>query len=195
MKVLHNEEKNDFFRNAKGEIDLTIDEYYIDCYNDIIIYNYGNHTKLGEGILVAYIPSLGRGHNIINKIEKHSIEILSEENDAEVFIYFNIKNIDKVCSIVKAKTSGASISPLSEKNLEWINYEIPQKDLDKYRVSSKDIPINAYRHIYSEFAKKNKLDLDRKRKLAKLPIKEYIHSLGLWKKYCKFLEEYNGKEV
>lgn len=53
---------NDFPRDVDGGIDS--EDIYIDCRNDIQIYHYGHST------LVAYIPSIIRGHNIIKSIFK-----------------------------------------------------------------------------------------------------------------------------
>lgn len=95
---------------------------------------------------------------------------------------------------MKAIKKGATINPFSEKNLQWDSYSIPKKDLLKYDNVKEGIHITKFKTIYSEFEQKFKLDFDRKRKLARLDIRDYIHSLGLWEEYIKFLVEYKTRE-
>lgn len=136
---------NDFPRDENGNLDT--DDVYIKCANNCQIYHYGKST------LVAYIPSLGRGHNILfamaNRLcgitEKGDYDDLyaaleSEgtikdivENDKEIEFKFNAKNLEFVTEFLKPQTSGAGISPFSTKNLPKGNYAIPTADLDEYK--------------------------------------------------------------
>lgn len=62
LKAHIDQNTNDFPRDIHGHIDS--DDIYIDC-------AMGNQiTHYGHGILVAYIPSIGRGHNILKAIGK-----------------------------------------------------------------------------------------------------------------------------
>lgn len=201
VKVVHDVNSNDFYRNKQGEIDYTIDDLYIECSKGKQIYYFGyissmpNHSVCRQ-TLVAYIPSIKSGHNISESLIEQGLKCYVEENDAEVFIYFNPDDIDLVCKEMSAKVSGAKIQPFDEKNLDWdTTYNIPDKDLLPYKQLTENISMRKFKEIYSQFESKHRLDFDRKRKLARLPIKEYIHSIGCWGKYLKFLGEYNGEKV
>ena len=224
---------NDFPKKLNGtyeDIDM-----YIPCASGGQIYSYGH------GILVAYIPSIGRGHNIIKAIAKELIGedfvekecneithnkndepvnhydyekiydgILKEgtiryimENDAEVEIKFHAKDVELIAKYMKPLTFGASISPFSTKNLP--------KRKEKYSAISAD-EMREYESILNQIPKDELLKLSRltsrfigdilqnKRQYRQLNIKadmrkkmlkgkEYIHSMGLWNEYIKYLKE------
>lgn len=148
---------NDFPRNDDGSIDSSYDDIYIKCANGSQIYHFGHST------LVAYIPSIGRAHNIIISIAKE-LKLISEdtesrdyeilysklndagtifdihEYDSEVEFKFNAKNMDLVAKYLKPQTMGADISPFSTKNLPKKNYEIPSENIKEYREIIDSIP-------------------------------------------------------
>ena len=74
---------NDFPRTDDECIDPSYDDIYIKCANDSQIYHYGKST------LVAYIPSVGRGHNIL-------IAIAKELNTSVQPIFYQFKNMNEV---------------------------------------------------------------------------------------------------
>jgi len=160
-------------------------------------YHYGNTESKVRSIdkhtLVAYIPSLGRGHNIVKELTKNNINFYTEDNDEEVFIYFSPSDIALVATLVKAKVAGATIKPFSEKNLQWNDYTIPEELDNKYKQAIQGMPIAKIGRVYNEFAELNKIDLDRKRKFARLKVKDYIHSIGKFNQLIKFIEQ--TKEV
>lgn len=150
-------ELNDFPRDDNGSIDSSYDDIYIKCANGSQIYHYGHST------LVAYIPSIGRGHNVLitiakelNLIDKESNDrnydalytLLTKdktifdivENDEEIEFKFNAKNIDLVAKHLKPQTSGADISPFSSRNLPKSSYIIPNEDLKEYLEITNSIP-------------------------------------------------------
>ena len=68
--------------------------------------------------LQAYIPSLGRGHNVIKYINENigqDIIYDIEETDSEVLFKFNTKYDNQIIPLLKPRTNGASISPFSSK--------------------------------------------------------------------------------
>ena len=149
---------NDYPRDFHGNIDT--DDIYIECAKGTQI------THYGHGILVAYIPSIGRGHNILKSIGRDLIGdqsmklinndyeelyriLLNEgtikeirETDGEIEFKFHAKNIDKIIQYLKPKISGASISPFSSKNLPKPKnkYVIPYDELKEYREIIENIP-------------------------------------------------------
>ena len=185
---------NQFPRKLNGSLEYA--DIYIDCQFGNQIYHYG------QSILQAYIPSLIRGHNIINQIYsdgKSDIIFDIEETDTEVFFNFNSKHIDYIASLLKAKTNGANISPFSSKNLpKNKEFKIPEEELVKYKNIVQNIPkecILNLSHMTNSYLKSLS---NRKRKwedikadmaLKGLKGKEYIYSIGKWEDYIKYLKK------
>ena len=183
-----------FPREENGQ--FADNDVYIDCYNNIQIFSYGH------GILKCYIPSIGRGRNILNAIEKKldkDIVFNIEETDSEILFRFNAKHMKNLEPYLKPKTNGANISPFSSKNLPRNkSYKIPDEDLDKYEVIVKNIPKNqmiAIVHTTKTFlqlltTENNSYDdIKADMALKGLRGKEYIHSIGKWSEYINYLEE------
>lgn len=148
---------NDFPRTDDEGIDPSYDDIYIKCANGSQIYHYGHSA------LMAYIPSLIRGHNILKSLAKE-LNLVGEdaefrdygtlypllenngtifdikENDSEIEFKFNAKNIDMIAKYLKPQTSGADISPFSTRNLPKSNYKIPCEDLALYKEITGSIP-------------------------------------------------------
>ena len=208
---------NDVPRNDDGSIDPSYDDIYIKCANGSQIYHFG------RSILVAYIPSIGRGHNILIAIAKE-LKLIDEdtksrdygtlysilnkdktvfdimENDEEIEFKFNAKNIELIAKYMKPQTSGADISPFSTRNLPKLSYTIPNEDLRDYLEITNRIPKEdkwLISRITNEFMNnilsKNTLyktitmKTDMRKKMLKG--KEYIHSMGSWDEYIKYLKK------
>lgn len=148
---------NDFPRTDDGNIDPYYDDIYIKCANGCEIYHYG------KSILVAYVPSITRGHNIIKAIAAE-LKIINEytesldygtlysllendstifnisENDSEIEFKFHAKNIEMISKYLKPQTLGADISPFSTRNLPKEKYEIPYRDLEEYKQITSVVP-------------------------------------------------------
>ena len=183
----------DFSRKINGtyeDIDM-----YIDC-------QYGNKVfHIGDNVLQAYIPSLIRGHNIIKEIQKNNPSIIFnvEETDSEILFKFKYPNSNKIIPLLKPKTNGANISPFSSKNLpKNKDYVIPDEDLNKYKEIVRKIPQNRIldithntnNFIKSLSTKRNPIEnIKADMKLKGLKGKEYIHSIGKWNEYIKYLDK------
>ena len=201
---------NDFPRDETGKIEEN--DVYIQCSKNCKVYHYG------KSVLVAYIPSLGRGHNILLSIAKDKLGIedridyeelyrkLEEENtvfdiienDSEIEFKFNAKNIEYIMQYLNPKTSGCNISPFSTRNLPKSDYKIPDEDLvvynkimaEKYSERFLDI-----RHITNNFLKSisnkqcNEEKIKADMKLKCMKPKQYIHFIGKWDEYLKVLNE------
>lgn len=168
---------------------------FIVCANKVRIYSYG------RGILEAYIPSIGRGRNILRAIkEEIGNNIVSNiiETDEEVLFHFNAKYIKDLEKYLKPRTSGASISPFSNKNLpKNKSYKIPDADLLPYKKLIVNLPQNQLilvgkyttKFIQSLTTKKNSWEnIKADMALKGLKGKEYIYSIGKWNEYIKYLE-------
>lgn len=170
-----------------------------DCYIDCM---HGNKiTYYGKSILQAYIPSLIRGHNILKAINEINSSIIFdiEETDEEVLFKFKYVDSDKIIPLLKPRTSGANISPFSTRNLpKNKGYKIPDEDLNLYKEIVAKIPperILVLTHITNSYIKtlvnrRNTMDKIRAdMKLKGLSGKNYIHSIGKWKDYIKYMEK------
>lgn len=221
---------NDFPRMENGTLDPSFDDYYIDCKNDIKI-------RHGVGsVLSCYIPSRTRGMNTLKQIYEEralkdapkeqaatqkylenlckalvaeNILVSAEVLDGEVYFEFKADMIDYIAKLVGAKTYGATISPLSPKNLPRTPYKIPDKDLKTYKEAIKNLPTRsttiggktmdvvdvvilneANRKFDKIIAKTKNIDVGKDRRSKCLKTKEYIHSLGMWQQYCEFLQTF-----
>lgn len=204
---------NDFPRDERGNIDS--DDVYIKCAYGNQIYHYGHST------LMAYIPSLGRGHNILyalgkelcgieDRIQYDELYSLLEqqgkiwdivENDKEIEFKFSAKDIELIAKYLKPQTGGANISPFSSRNLPKRKYDIGSMDLQEYRKIINKIPKgniliikNLTSQFLSDILKKDKayrrVDVNADMKKKMLKGKEYIHYIGKWNEYIKYLKEH-----
>ena len=201
---------NDFPRDETGKIEEN--DVYIQCSKNCKVYHYG------KSVLVAYIPSLGRGHNILlsiakdklgikdridyeelyRKLEKENTVFDIVENDSEIEFKFNAKNIEYIMQYLNPKTSGCNISPFSARNFPKSDYKIPDEDLVAYnkimaeKYSERFLDI---RHITNNFLKSisnkqcNEEKIKADMKLKCMKPKQYIHFIGKWNEYLKALNE------
>lgn len=153
---------NDFCRDIHGQL-CNNSDIYIKCNSGVKIFHYGGD------LLEVYIPSIGKGHNILiaiaedlnincedrdydriyKELYNSKLILYIEENDIEVLFRIKDKNLSKIISLLKPQTSGASISPFSPKNL-------PQgKGNNKYVYTSTQI--KEYEKITSIIPKEDKL--------------------------------------
>lgn len=198
-------ETNDFPRDSNGNIEDDL-EIYITCQNGNRIEYYGlNESR--RAILLAYIPSLGRGRNIKKALDKQGIDILYyDESDEEVLFHFNAADIETVATLMKAKTSGASISPYSKKNLPKTKIDIPEEDMAAYKDIVDKVDKNdklLIHRITTEFLdnvlakelrpKGTRKLYDYKTDMKKLKLardsKGYIWTKELWNEYLEHLEK------
>lgn len=182
---------NDFPRKIKGgyeDIDC-----YIDCQNNNKVFHYGHN------ILMAYIPSIQRGHNIIKAINNIGENLIFniEETDTEVIFYFKYSNSDKIIPLLKPKTLGNNISPFSTKNLPKTDYKIPDEDLLRYKSITANLPKELWystnvitQNFIKSLARKKSDYEDIKADMRQqgLKGKNYIHSIGKWDEYLKHLK-------
>lgn len=118
---------------------------------------------------------------------------------------FHYKDSDKIIPLLKPRTSGASISPFSSKNLPRNkDYKIPDENLIHYKNIVAKIPperILTLTHSTNNFikslvTKKNTYEnIKADMKLKGLKNKEYIHSIGKWNDYIHYLEKELEKEI
>lgn len=121
------------------------------------------------------------------------------ETDSEVSFRFNAKHITDLEPYLKPKTNGADRSPFSTKNLPKTKYIIPDEDLVNYKEIVSKLPqnqlitlVHTTNHFLKSLAtKKNTWENIKADMVLKgLKGKEYIHSIGEWNVYIKYLQEH-----
>ncbi len=149
------QDTNDFPRgHEKNELEQI--DVYIKCASGGKVYHYGRNK------LVCYVPSLGRGHNMLKslavKLDLYTEEQMKGftdyeelyskltqtgaildvmENDSEVEWKFDDRNkdyFDIIMGLMKPSTAGCSTSPFSPKNLPMDKtYTIDTDQLQEYK--------------------------------------------------------------
>ena len=197
-------ETHDFPRDEAGNIDDDAG-IYISCQNGSKITYWGLNDSR-RGVLIAYIPSLGRGRNVKKALKKQGIDIFDyNESDEEVMFKFAAADIEPVAELMKARTSGANISPFSSKNLaKRKDVVIPENEMARYKdiISCVDkSSILKIRQINNSFLddvlqkKIKKSDksfnwkTDSKKLCLSRQIKEYIWIKNFWNEYLDYLSK------
>jgi len=192
LKCDFDRESNQFNRKLDG----TLED--IDVYIPI---KSGQITYYGKSILQVWFKSAVRGRNVIKAIEeKYGSDICFDirDNESELLFKFHSKYMEQLEEFLLPKTGGASISPFSTKNLPKSSYTIPEEDLTTYKSIVSDIPKNQLiliSHCTRDFLKSisrksgeyEKLKADMT--LKGIKGKEYIHSIGKWSDYIKYLNK------
>ena len=196
---------NDFPRDASGGIDKETG-IYIKCSQGNKIVYWGLNSSR-RGVLLAYIPSLGRGRNIKRELVKQGVEILDyDESDEEVTFQFLASDIEPVAKLMKANTSGANISPFSTKNLPKVTIDIPENEILKYKILVSKVGtagmtmIRMANKAFLDDVLAKKLRPPKKRKpfdyvsdMRQMKLsrdtKWYIYKIRLWQDYLEYLEK------
>lgn len=217
---------NDFPRDEQGNIDSSFDDFYIPCANSSKIRHYeqnillyycpsiGRFRNILKKIYEDKIGNLDK-FTTTNKFKDKEITSYNYESiykdlfDKQIILYieeyenegefrFKTNLMDYIAELVKARTSGANISPFSIKNLPSVKYNIPKEDLSKYREIIKVLEKDEI-YLLAQWAKKfdkviqskkgKSYDVNAERRLSCFAGKEYIHSIGLFDVYLEFLQE------
>lgn len=195
---------NDFVRNFDNSINDT--DIYISCRNGCRIYTYGHINNTRPVWLQAYIPSIGRGHNIVKALKEKDIELVDIiENDEEVEFKFKASDIEIVAELMKAKTSGCNISPFSIKNLPVSDVEIPTEEIARYKEITSVVPktnLLLISKLTNEFLenvlqkdirritrnKKYEYKSEIKKLMMSRQVKTFIYVKNYWDKYLNYLQ-------
>lgn len=195
---------HDLPRDTSGNIIHEEVELYITCKNGSKITEYGKDAS-NRMMLRAYIPSIARGRNVKRSLDERGIPYTNYlETDEEVEFRFKAKDIEPIAELMKAKISGADISPFSTKNLPKADVEIPTEEIELYKavvaeVHKEDLLIihrittdflfNFLEKKYKKLDKKFSVSTDMKKMMMGRMTKEYIWSKGLWDDYLSFLQK------
>ena len=121
-----------------------------------------------------------------------------EETCSEILFRFHCKHIEDFEKYFEPRTYGANISPFSSKNLPKTKYVIPDEDLSDYKKVIKNLTQNTMVFL-SNMPTKFLQEISNKKisyesykadmRLKGLKGKEYIHSIGKWEEYLKYLDK------
>lgn len=204
VKAHYDQHTKDFIRDDEGNLDPDFGDFYLSGRSGIEI-------KHGVGAeLACYIPKLQLGNNILksyydsvigNRGDKSVDKIVSELKDGgyvndvdilstEIFFTFDADHLDALAPIIKLRTSGASISPFSTRNLPKAPYTIPKADMDKYKKAKDGLSGLEIARLNEQFIAEN-FDSDFKTNLRKEMLKpvQYFHKYKMWDRYCEFIME------
>lgn len=195
---------HDLPRDVHGNIKNDDVELYISCQYGNRITEWGHDTN-GRILLQAYIPSIGRGRNIKKAMDAQGIPYTDyHETDEEVEFRFKAKDITPIAELMKAKTSGANISPFSIKNLPKANVEIPSVEIERYKaivaaVQKEDLLIihkittsfltTMLTKKYKATNKKFNYVMDMRKMMMGRMAKEYIYTKGMWEEYLTYMNK------
>lgn len=197
----------DIPRDYNDEVAEGYDDIYIACQYGGKIYAYGHIDNTKPVWLVAYIPSLGRAHNIVKALKEKEIEYIDyRESDEEVEFKFKSKDINVVAELMKARTSGADISPFSVRNLPKSDVKIPTEEIARYKEITSVVPKNDLLLIHrltnaflddilqkglrkTTKNKKFSYKSDMKSMSMARQVKEYIYIKNYWNEYLDYLKK------
>lgn len=180
--------------------DESFEDFYIPCSRNCVI----KHTYEGNDILaLCFYDSASTAKNVAKELKNQKIpfELDKDKECIDTHILFDAKDINKVAKIVKPKTSGKTIHPLSKRNLAKTSnsnsYKIPKEDLDKLASKVETLSqvekMQAFKKWNSEFiddlSKKDKKDYKAQMKIDGLNARQFIHMNGYWNKYLKFIDK------
>lgn len=174
----------DYPRDENGSIDESYDDLYIPCSRGKSVIK---HTYEKDILVICFYGKASTAKNVYTELKDKykNIYLKFERIGEDGLIYFNADDIKKIATIIKPKTSGASIKWNSNRNLPKVEYEIPKVDLDRLAKITKNLTktqkMQFGRKVSSEFLDSHKIKDEQKQ--SRLSPKEFIHSKGLWDDY------------
>lgn len=180
--------------------DDSFEDFYIPCNRNCVI----KHTYDGNDILaLCFYDSVSTAKNVAKELKEQKIEYEFDfdKDCSDSYILFNAKDIKKIAKVVKPKTSGKTINPLSKRNLakgkNSSSYKIPTEDLEKLNKNTVNLTktekLQLFRKLNSDFidslSKKDKKDYKSLMKMDGLNARQFIHMNGYWDKYIKFVNK------
>lgn len=205
LKVELDQNTNDFVRRSDGSLEDI--DVYVSCQHDNRIYCYGHINNTRPVWLIAYIPSIKRGRNIVKALKEKDIELVDIiENDEEVEFKFKASDIEIVAELMKARTSGANISPFSTRNLPKADVKIPTEEIARYKEITSVVPKtdllvlarttnefleNVLQKDIRRITRNKKYDYKSEMKLLKMSrqTKEFIWTKNYWNEYLNYLDK------
>ena len=181
---------NDFPRTDNGDIDPSYEDLYIPCSRGKSVIK---HTYEKDILVICFYGKNATAKNVYKELKDKYKKIYLKYEDCgeDGLIYFKADDIKKIATIVRPKTSGASIKWNSNKNLPKVSYDIPKEDNDKLVTITKDLSrpqkMRFGKTVSSLFLTSKNLKEEQKQ--SRLTPKQFIHSKGLWEEYIKLAKK------
>lgn len=202
---------HDFVRDASGNVHEDYDELYIECNRNAKI----KHTYK-ENILSYWTDKISIFKSTKKKLDENNIKYQSEEVGTDYLIYFDDTDMSKVAKLVGAKAVGKKIPPFNVKNIpDRVIVERQREHSEPAIISTYVIPFEDMKLYYSAVApirgRSEKMQLSKKtlaefdkeiikikgvginpaqeRESKNISPREYIHSIGLWEEYIKYVKK------
>ena len=134
------------------------------------------------------------------ELNKSGIIFDIEETDEEILWKFKDKDIELMAKYMKPKNPYKTTSPFNKKYLPKNKYDIPDSDLQEYKnITDKlgkgntliisHLTKKFISNIPKNFNQFKGKDIRSMQKKEALKSKEFIHKIGLWNGYIKYLKE------
>lgn len=187
---------NDFPRGSDGRIDT--EDFYISCRRNGK--EIAQISHFGHNTLDCIIFTYNTGRKIIKLCEEEGIPVTDvKEGDREIYFHFKANNMEWFAEKLGAMTQGKNIRPFSIRNLHKSDYQVSEEDLSKYKdiisaVGKDDKLIIAKltdRFLEENVEKSLTRSVESELRYHKMSRqkKEYIHKIGMWERYLKYLKE------
>ena len=176
----------DYPRDENNSIDESYDDLYIPCSRGKSVIK---HTYEKDILVICFYEKASTAKNVYAELKDKykNIYLKFERIGEDGLIYFNANDIKKIATIVKPKTSGASIKWNSNRNLPKVEYNIPKEDIDRLNKITEKLTktekMQFGRKLSSQFLESK--NLKDKQKSSRLNAKDFIHNQGLWEEYIK----------
>lgn len=214
----YDQSTNDFPRDVSGAIDRSFDDYYIPshknlevrhAYRDILTCFIWSIVTAGHILRDIYELHLKKPHDSLpakDRLEKTCL-ILRDNGlitsysicDGEMSFSFKSEFLPQWEQILKLRSWGKKIRPLSPKNLPKSKYKIPTQDTEAYKNLIKKFTkmeadlitvARKVRHLNKCYQSQLNTDVKQEMRSNAMTFHQYIHSHGRWSDYLTYLEEY-----
>lgn len=188
------EVKTHYDIGSDGFVDESADDLYIPCSKgkgEI------RHTYK-DGIIAYYGPKKSVAKSILTYIDgKSDYEV--EYTDDECLIYFKDSDFDIWAKILKPSTKNKNIAPFDMTEYYKVKYNIPKEDKETINKELAKIPIKVRKEFYSgcldkfddkiDSIKGKKFKFREDRERTQLDKETYIHYIGIWDKFIRYLRK------
>lgn len=188
------EVKTHYDIGENGFVDESADDLYIPCskgrgeirhtYRDGIFMYYSEKKSVAKSIL-AYVEG------------KADYEV--EYTDMECLIYFKESDMDIWAKVLRPSTKNKNIAPFDMTEYYKVKYSVPREDKARVTKELSTIPSKVKKDFYSncldkfddkiDFFKGKKFKFREDRSRTQLDKETYIHYVGLWDNFIRFLRK------
>ena len=190
------EVKTHYDIGADGFVDESADDLYIPCSK-----GYGEiRHSYKDGILMYYSPKKSVAKSITTYIDNITgIDYQVELTEDECLIFFKDADLDVWAKILRPSKKNKNIAPFDMTEYYKVNYKIPKADKDFVSKELEPITAKKRKEFYSncldkfddkiEIAKGKKFKFREDRDRTQLDKEAYIHYIGLWDKFIRFIKK------